>query len=156
MRLQLKAKPKYVPDLAHWMSECEANYARLCKLVPDMSTEHSRFLRVSCAGDTAGRVSIRVLEQFKYTTTVQIIQHDAMGPWLKKPRLMVRLYHDARMAEVVDHESLRQFKGVYQYPNKKMAHQDEKEQLNAYLGEWLRQCLQYGYLDQMPCLEAMP
>ena len=33
--------------------------------------------------------------------------------WLPVPRLEVRAYHDARMAEVIGAENARRFRGIY-------------------------------------------
>ena len=66
-------------------------------------------------------------------------------PWLPTPRLEVRVYHDARMAEVVGAEHARRFRSVYPYPNVDMHQPDEKSQLNLFLGEWLSHCLACGH-----------
>jgi len=59
--------------------------------------------------------------------------------------LQVRLYHDARMAEVCVSQQISRLQPSYHYPNAKMHHRDEKEQCNHFLGEWLRFCLVHGY-----------
>ena len=56
--------------------------------------------------------------------------------------------HDAGMAEVVDAQHMRQFRGVYPYPNEQMHQVDEKVQRNLYLGEWLCYCLQHGHVSE--------
>lgn len=86
-------------------------------------------------------------ERFRYTSTVVVSQRLEDGsPWLESPRLLVRLYHDARMAEVLCNRQRRQLSGRYPYPNPQMHQPDEKLQLNAFLGEWLSQCLHHGQL----------
>jgi len=61
------------------------------------------------------------------------------------PELEVRVYHDARMAEVVSAGASRHLLGRYPYPNQAMYQPDEKSQLNLFLGEWLSHCLACGH-----------
>ena len=51
------------------------------------------------------------------------------------PKMIIRLYHDARMAEVIASQG---------YPNSQMHLPDEKHQINAFLNEWASLCLQQG------------
>lgn len=138
-------KKRYVPDLTGLMTECEANYARLLKLMPDMEQEAKRTFGVTFRHQPNIRVCLEVVEKFKYTATLRLTHQDNKGQWLTKPSLLIRIYHDARMAEVVEPDASRQLKGLYGYPNEKMYQPDEKMQRNLYLGEWLRQCLSHGY-----------
>jgi uncharacterized protein YqiB (DUF1249 family) len=63
------------------------------------------------------------------------------------PRMSIRLYHDARMAEVISSQDIHQVKPRYDYPNKYMHQQDEKQQINQFLNEWLHLCLTHGKVD---------
>ncbi|NQY62487.1 MAG: DUF1249 domain-containing protein [Alteromonadaceae bacterium] len=63
---------------------------------------------------------------------------------LFKPVMMIRLYHDARMVEIISSQNVRQVKPRYDYPIEAMFHQDEKRQLSQFLKEWLHLCLQQG------------
>ena len=66
---------------------------------------------------------------------------------LFRPVMMVRLYHDARMVEILSSQDVRQIKPRYDYPNEAMFHQDEKRQLSLFLKEWLHLCLQQGQVN---------
>ena len=59
-------------------------------------------------------------------------------------QFVVRLYHDAKMAEVVSFQGCAAFLPEYFYPNKNMLQPDEKKQRNIFLGEWLSYCLAFG------------
>lgn len=138
-------KTRYKVDLARQHAQCEANYARLCKLMPGGRGEDFSFA-VRVGGDL-WKTGIRVVEISRYTTTVQLARTDnkALSPsWLTVPQLTVRLYHDARMAEVLAWERHRRIKPRYDYPNRAMYQSDEKAQINRFLGEWLALCLRYG------------
>jgi len=51
--------------------------------------------------------------------------------------MTVRMYHDAKVAEVMNCSGHGTFEPEYGYPNKHMLQRDEKRQLNQLLGEWL-------------------
>ncbi|MBP0048206.1 DUF1249 domain-containing protein [Marinobacterium sp. AK62] len=139
-------KRKYVPDLKRQMALGESNYLRLLKLLPDLDSCNQREFQVEVDNHRA-RVCLEVDERFAYTTSVVVSQqYENQSVWLESPRLVVRLYHDARVAEVICTRQRRQLSGVYAYPNREMRYPDEKAQLNAFLGEWLSHCLSHGRL----------
>jgi uncharacterized protein YqiB (DUF1249 family) len=140
---QLK-KQRYQIDLAADMAECEANYARLARLLPDCEL-HSRTFGLGHA-----EMSIAVVERCPYTTTLEITQRPQLATaqtLIAKVAacLTVRVYHDARLAEVVEFASRRRVQPRYDYPNPGMHQPDEKSQWNRFLGEWLSHCLQHGF-----------
>ena len=138
-------KRKYIPDLRKQMAQCEANYMRLMKLMPDLDRVDERCYRVTWP-DHQASLCLEVEERFTYTTTLKVTpQHDHDSPWLGSTQLVVRLYHDANTAEVVCTRR-KQLSGVYSYPNKRMRQPDEKNQINEYLGEWLTHCLSHGHM----------
>lgn len=141
-----RAKIRYKVDLRRYMADCDANYVRLMKLFPDIKTCDERKIGLHHGGDHILRLS--VLEQTRYTTLIALVQEADIvtaSHWLRLPALTLRLYHDAQVAEVVSCEGMRHLHPKYEYPNKKMHHQDEKAQWNLFLGEWLSHCLEHGY-----------
>ncbi|MFC3607711.1 DUF1249 domain-containing protein [Stutzerimonas tarimensis] len=138
-------RERYRVDLQELQAACEANYALLFRLLPGMRERPEvRRIALSQGDRLLGVLVLEVLELCPYTTTLQVRQELCM-PWLPVPRLEVRVYHDARMAEVVGTENARRFLGIYNYPNALMHQPDEKSQLNLFLGEWLRHCLACGH-----------
>lgn len=134
---------RYVPDVTRLLLQCERNYLQLVRLL--------------AVGDVAGRgdrhraLELSVLEDDRYTTTllmqereVQETQMPELGGgshWaLSRRRLIVRLYHDARLAEVLEWHKRRILRGSYPYPNAMMVQRDEKQRVNEFLGEWLGYC----------------
>ena len=89
-------------------------------------------------------VRISVLEVFAYTSTLAVTQVNRVSEWVEPPSILVRMYHDAATAEAVAYQGHRAFLARYALPNPAMYHQDEKRQINEFLGEWLRLCLQAG------------
>jgi len=144
-------KKRYVPDLRAQMACCESNYSKLLRLLPDFDEVDQHQFQISWQQHRA-QVEIQVLERFAYTSTLAIEQRYQENRWIQMPVLIVRLYHDARMAEVVCRKQRSQLRGRYPYPNQQMHQPDEKAQLNAYLSEWLNQCLAHGHSTETVAL----
>lgn len=111
--------------------------------------------REFCIADLEGEgekvtVAIKILEAFKYTTTLEIIQKPVLKKWMTNPSMLVRVYHDASTAEVVSYQGHRNLEPRYSQPNPKMYHADEKMQVNQFLGEWLSHCLKVGRSIKAP------
>jgi uncharacterized protein len=138
-------RDRYRVDLVGLQAACEANYARLMRLLPNMREQRSaRRIAVSQGEQMLGVLSLEVLLDCPYTTTLCVRQEHSL-PWLPVPELQVQVYHDARMAEVISAEHARRFRSIYPYPNAAMHQPDEKAQLNVFLGEWLSHCLACGH-----------
>jgi len=135
---------KYVPDVAKHGALCEANYLRLERLLQDLSNTQYQFSWQDNVGNRVD-VDIHVTERFKYTTTLLLLKqvHGIPAP-MDRVELTVRMYSDARMAEVVSVGQGKQLAGVYRYPNERMYQIDEKQQVNCYLAEWLGHLLTHG------------
>ena len=138
-------RERYRVDLVGLQAACEANYARLMRLLPEMRGQpQSRRIAMTQGDQMLGVLTLEVLRACPYTTTLAVRQEHSL-PWLPVPRMEVQVYHDARMAEVIGAEHARRFRGVYPYPNEAMHQPDEKAQLNLFLGEWLSHCLACGH-----------
>nr|WP_215730898.1 DUF1249 domain-containing protein [Pseudomonas lalucatii] len=138
-------RERYRVDLVELQAVCEANYARLMRLLPEMRSQaKARRVALSQGEHQLGILALEVLETCPYTSTLLVRQEHSL-PWLPVPQLEVRVYHDARMAEVVSAESARRLRSIYPYPNAAMHQPDEKSQLNLFLGEWLSHCLACGH-----------
>ena len=138
-------RKKHTIDLSAQMAECEANYARIMRLLPDLESVDQREFGVEQADGQSVLFRIDVTERCKYTTMVDIYQQTASQPWAPAPSFSLRIYHDARMAEVTAYDQQQAMRASYDYPNANMFQRDEKTQLNTFLGEWLRHCLTYGH-----------
>ncbi|MCP5180970.1 MAG: DUF1249 domain-containing protein [Pseudomonadales bacterium] len=146
------ADRRYSIDLPRHMAVCDANFLRLQKLFPDMRHHDAREFCVT-PGTVAQVVRIHVLERGPYTTLIGLTHVAAEGV-LPEPVFKVRVYHDARSAEVVEFQRQKRFAAVYAYPNQLMRQRDEKAQVNLFLGEVLAHCLRFG-IASAPALETM-
>lgn len=139
-----KREKKYVPSIKALTILCEQNYVCLSKLIPEFSVDREFTFLVN--HDV--KYDIKVLECFKYTSIVQFTQQvpysDAAASLIQPPRLQIRLYHDAKLAEVLACQNISKIKPRYDYPNKEMMQPDEKWQVNMFLREWSELCLRQG------------
>lgn len=139
------SRDRYHVDLRELQAACEANYLRLMRLLPQMRTSaDTRRVAMSQGDRLLGVLVLQVIETCPYTSTLRVTQEHCL-PWLPVPQMEVRVYHDARMAEVTRAENARRLRGIYPYPNEQMHQPDEKTQLNLFLGEWLGHCLACGH-----------
>ncbi|EKE70259.1 DUF1249 domain-containing protein [Gallaecimonas xiamenensis] len=130
----------YRPSLRALHSTCEQNYAALMKLAKRLSEVGDS---VSYLVGKGQRFRLRLDEDFPYTSTISIEQQGLMPQYLKA-LMMVRLYHDVRMAEVCASQHFSRLAPRYAYPNDKMHQPDEKMQVNLFLTDWLKLCLKEG------------
>ncbi|MGE0624999.1 MAG: DUF1249 domain-containing protein [Pseudomonadales bacterium] len=144
---------RYSIDLPAHMAECDANYLRITKLFPDIEQADTTSIGVDVNGARM-EVHLEVLERSPYTTLIRLSQRPE-PPWTRKASLTVRLYHDARSAEVVEYQGRKHFlRAVYDYPNADMRQPDEKAQINRFLGEYLALCLRHGVAAGVPVLAS--
>jgi uncharacterized protein YqiB (DUF1249 family) len=152
---------KYQPSLSGLMNLCDTNYMLLLKVLANK--EHVGEQQCFFISDFLS-YTITVKEVTRYTSLIHIAQDSSRlfnNITIKKqkakvnvdlaslfrPSMVIRLYHDARMAEVISSQNVRQVKPRYDYPNANMHHPDEKQQINLFLKEWLQLCLQLGQID---------
>lgn len=134
-------KTEYRVDLPAMMRLYETNYAKLVRLMPKRD-EVGQVCRYDIQGQEYALV---VLESTRYTTLLDIAQlSPGAAPDYLRANLTVRLYHDARVAEVCTTQQISRLKPRYDYPNPRMHQRDEKHQVNAFLSDWLGHCLRRG------------
>ena len=142
---------RYIIDLGRHLSVCDGNYLRLTKLMPNLGRHAEdvglmgdrRAFRVP-VGSASPAVAIEVVECSRYTTTLALLAQLSGGRGVADLSMKVRLYHDARSAEVVEFQGKRRFESAYDYPNREMRQPDEKAQVNRFLSEFLNACLHHG------------
>ena len=139
---------KYRPHLPTLMALCEINYMLLLRILADKEQVGEQ--RCFFISDFLS-YRVTVNEVTKYTTLITINQEANIRGYnlteLFRPKMVVRLYHDARMAEVISNQDVQQIKPRYDYPNERMHLPDEKQQVNYFLKEWLQLCLKLGKVN---------
>ncbi|WP_428447884.1 DUF1249 family protein [Photobacterium nomapromontoriensis] len=139
---------RYSVDFTAIMRLYETNYAKLLPLLPksDLVGEQC----IYCVSDQTYLLTIT--ESTRYTTVVELglVSGEALPDYLI-PKMTIRLYHDARVAEVCRAQQISRLKPRYDYPNLRMHQKDEKHQVNRFLGDWLVFCLKNGIRKQSVC-----
>lgn len=121
----------------------ERNYCRLQCLIPDIELIGQR-MEKSVVGES--QIMLNAVEQFKYTSVITLIQ--PLGDediYLSDPRMNIRVYHDARVAEVLSFQNHGYFRPKYDYPNPCMYQPREKKRVNLFLSEWLDFLIREGH-----------
>ena len=129
---------KYVPHLPSILATCENNYVCMLKLLPDCDTTDLSYVFEAAQGF---KYKIKIIESTRYTSTLEMSQIASNTPHFLQPSMTIRLYHDAKVAEVLTSQRTQQLKPVYEYPNIKMHQRNEKFMVNVFLAEWLHFCL---------------
>tara|TARA_B110000305_G_C19076193_1_gene464005 strand:+ start:220 stop:678 length:459 start_codon:yes stop_codon:yes gene_type:complete len=137
--LGARTKRRYTVDLLDLHALCEANYARMLQLFPTYEVSNSRQLAID-----EGQIIFDVMERCRYTTTFRIRKLGPLSVTYGAVVVDLRVYHDAKMAEVVSFQANRQLAGRYTYPNDKMYQRNEKQQQNRFVAELLAFCLAQG------------
>ncbi len=141
-------KRKYVPNLPSMQATCERNYVHLMRLLPDCDTESMSY---QFAVGNGLKYKISIVDSSRYTSTLQLEQVQARAPVYLQPVMTVRLYHDARMAEVVSSQNVGALAPSYDYPNAKMRLRNEKHMVNQFLSEWIGFCINTGRPTTLSC-----
>jgi len=142
-------------SFAALMEMYEANYIRLRRLCPGLSSLGAQAVsRVNGALD----LHAVVLERCRYTTTL-VLTYELMGEHgelTADPNLVVRMYHDARQAEVLSRASRRDGGEI----SIEALHSDSalitKWRLNRFLYKWLGYCLHQGHRFELAAPEGEP
>lgn len=122
---------------------CESNFHKLSSLIPQLSS-----ITYAVIGRTKVRpdLYLEVLSRSNHTLTIELSHCFAdQADALMEPAVRIRVYLDAKMAEVLsDHARTQVFK-VYRCPSQSIEIRDYKWQLNYFLEKWLKHCLQNEY-----------
>nr|WP_203565444.1 DUF1249 domain-containing protein [Alteromonas profundi] len=137
-KVTLYSQRKYVPHLPTIQALCELNYSHIMRILPDCDTEK---LSYEFAVGKSMTYQICIIESARYTSTLTVQQLTNEMPSYLKPAMTVRLYHDARMAEVINSQNTGVLEPSYDYPNLNMRQRNEKHMVNIFLAEWLHFCL---------------
>ena len=125
------------PTVGGLMDLCEENFAHLLRLAPDLRKLEGRYL-----SPLSGEVDLHleILEQTRYTTLLRLTYYFA-GAQQQNPDALIRVYHDARQAEVMDLQQRVVVNTGLPWPP--LAH---KWKLNLFLSKWLSYCVRQGHL----------
>ncbi len=153
---------KTAVDLRGHHALCELNYHRIQQILFDLRSGREKWsfcVTLNGSGVNSNiEVEFNIIDAAPYTTTIEILQNHpdiASIDFMQQPKMVIRLYHDASMAEIVSWNKHRCWLPKYHYPNRHMYHPDEKLALNQFFGDWLVFCLKHGYLRSDICDQVL-
>ncbi len=149
--------PRYTVDLAAMHALYEWNYARLQKLLRGAGA-HERIGVMAplefawMAGDQPVAdadmvqpvLQLARVERTRYTETWRLAQMTQTMPWCPELDMEVRIYHDARMADVLRFQSARRIPAIVPPLHGAGWRVNEKQLVNQFLGDCLQHCLSHG------------
>jgi uncharacterized protein YqiB (DUF1249 family) len=125
------------------MSLYESNYIRLSWLVPDLlAVDAPRVSHVQ--GDCA--LHLNVVERSRYTTTLSLtyLFEDEQGV-VADPDLLIRVYHDARLAEVQSCARWHRHTMLEAIRSQFARELGDRWMRNMMLNKWLDYCVERGH-----------
>jgi len=139
-------------DFVSLMTLYESNYIRLAQLVPDVRRLSGAHLSLR---DDDCRLALRLEEHAAYTTTFNltyVFETDA-GEFAD-PDITVRVYHDARLAEVLTCARWHRHRVLASLSNTLRSELDDRWRRNVMLNKWLEYCLERGHCFDAPRIAA--
>jgi len=122
----------------------EENFRLLCELIELPFNED--VVLASSTGDDEEMLEVRVVERSRYTLAVSLRKSFSFTrEWLPDLAMDVRLYFDAKVAEVVAYQHCRRLPAPYAVKDFVPFHRDERRQVNLLLNELLEYCLSQGF-----------
>ena len=94
------ATNRYIQSLPKYLTLCEHNYVRLLKLLP--SERNIGSIREVKLGNS--EFATKIDGSAKYTMDISIKQLTGMVKGIAPLYLTARLYHDAKVAEIIHHD----------------------------------------------------
>jgi len=160
--VESELKKKYRFNIKMMMADCEANYARICRIMPsvlrknvtdnaddviDISLDNVSF-DIDLATNKPAKLTLSIAERCRFTTMINLqvlidsfVDVDGESGCVN---MSIRLYHDVNMVEVIACNHKPNRLASYEYPNELMFQPDEKAQQNRFLSEWLGLCSKHG------------
>nr|WP_275658990.1 DUF1249 domain-containing protein [Shewanella sp. Isolate11] len=129
-----KRRHSYQVDVSRFLALCGRNYVHILRWLPITCVEGECW---QVEGDF-GCLDVKLLENTQYTQLIEISRSIGLPQLVDTPKVVVRVYHDAKLAEVLTSRQIYRLRAVYDYPNVRMYHRDEKYQVNAFLEELLK------------------
>jgi uncharacterized protein YqiB (DUF1249 family) len=125
------------------MSLYESNYIRLAWLVPDLRAVADAQISI-VDGDCP--LHLAVDERSRYTTTLRLtyVFEDQDGP-VADPDLQIRIYHDARLAEVQSCARWHRHAALESIRSHFARELGDRWLRNVMLNKWLDYCVERGH-----------
>lgn len=127
----------------------ERNFSILIEMLQQSQLEEQGRIEFDLSGT---RIVLTLLESSRYTLLLgiqQIFQPVQQQMLLSDLHFKVRIYLDAKLAEVVSYQGQQPLEPRYPFPNKRMFYPDEKRQTNLVLYDWLSNCSRLNFMESI-------
>lgn len=125
------------------MSLYESNYIRLAWLIPDLAAIHGP-LTSTVSGDCP--LHLTLTERSRYTTTLSLTYlFEQEGTLIADPDLQIRVYHDARLAEVQSCARWHRHSVLETLRSQLVRDLGDRWLRNIMLNKWLDYCVERGH-----------
>jgi uncharacterized protein YqiB (DUF1249 family) len=130
-------------SFAALMELYESNYIFIRRLVPDIDRSDDAVVsRVNGTPD----LHLTIVERCAYTTSLRLTHRFDHGQTSEvTPDLQVRVYHDARVSEVLPSSNLEGFRYWRHHRPPRAGSLAWRWEVNRFLNRWLRYCLGEGH-----------
>jgi uncharacterized protein len=122
---------------------CESNYRKIFQLIPGLLAFEEK-----AHGFAANNITLNldVVERTPYTMTVELSHSFGRNlDELLEPAVRIRIYLDAKLAEVLSDHARDSVTQVYRDPSLSLEIMNYKWRLNYFLQKWLDHCLKKNY-----------
>lgn len=122
----------------------ELNYIQLRRLLPDLDALQDHSVSVVKGALT---LYLEIRERSKYTTTLHLTYlFDQDSDTVAAPDILIRLYHDAQVAEVISRGAGRGHRNTVYDRFRHRYSLEAKWRVNRFLHKWLGYCLHHGHV----------
>ncbi len=125
---------------------CESNYQKLFSLIPELCSFQDKAM-----GKTARKppLYLTIIDRTNHTLTIELSHRfNTNIENFATPAVIIRIYLDANLAEVIKDHARTDVSKVYRDPGQCVEIMDYKWRLNYFLQKWLDHCLQDNYKFQ--------
>ena len=122
---------------------CESNYQKLFHLIPDLP-----LFKQKATGKNPKQppLYLKVIERSKHTMTIELSHQFSKNlVEIMEPAVRIRVYFDAKLAEVLKDHKRPPVACIYKDPGQSIEIMDYKWRLNYFLDKWLDHCLLTDY-----------
>jgi len=122
---------------------CESNFQKLFKLIPNLLSVQETAIGLAPLDTT---LHLKVIDQTPYTMTVELSHcFEKNRDEYLEPAVIIRIYLDAQLAEVLSDHARLSVSRVFQDPGLSSDIMNYKWRLNYFLQKWLDHCLKKNY-----------
>jgi len=136
--------PFHPREKSYWLHRlCEANFARLSRLVPDFHAVDT-LIRAESPGNPP--LHLRLVERAPFTLLLELTHHFSQGvSAILEPQVLLRVSLDARTVEMLSDHQRPDVNQALEGVGHPLAVLDYKWTMNYFLSRWLDHCLTLNY-----------